>query len=160
MIRQRVLIASKHQRFRHEISRLVQVVDPSIEIVGEAATSFDVLVSVGELRPDLVLLDLGLRPGNGLDLVKHIHRLSPATAVVMISNEPDADYQEAAIQAGALDYVNVLDLTTMLPAALALVNGHINSPETTRTTTRPALLDVTPPQSSTPQKIAAEPHPP
>jgi hypothetical protein len=78
----------------------------------------------------------------------------------MISNEPDADYREAATTAGALDYVNVLDLTTMLPAALALVNGRINSPEKTHTLTRPALLEVPPPPSPAPPEIAAEPRPP
>jgi DNA-binding NarL/FixJ family response regulator len=144
VVKQRVLIASNHKRFRYELSRLVQVLDPGIEVVGEAATSFDALVCSGELRPDLVLLDLSLRPGNGLDLVTHIHRLSPVTAVVVISNQPDADYREAAIEAGALDYVNVLELTTMLPAALEAVNGRINSPEN-RQTTEPILLEVTPP---------------
>lgn len=160
MVNQRVLIASKHQRFRYEISRLVQVVDASIDIVGEAATSFDVLVNSCELLPDLVLLDLSLRPGNGLDLVKHIHRVSPLTAVVMISIEPDADYREAAIEAGALDYVNVLDLTTMLPAALELVNGRINSTEKAHTVTGPSLTEFTQPLTTTQHGPAAEPRPP
>ncbi len=159
VVKQRVLIASNHQRFRYELSRLVQVLDPGIDVVGEATTSFDVLVRSGELRPDLVLLDLSLRPGNGLDLVTHIHRLSPVTAVVVISNEPGADYREAAIEAGALDYVNVLELATVLPAALEVVSERINSPEKGQTSA-PVLLEVTPPLSPAPQGDAAEPRPP
>jgi YesN/AraC family two-component response regulator len=137
----------------------VQLLDSNIEVVGEAATSFDVLVCSGELRPDLVLLDLSLQPGYALDLVTHIQRLSPVTVVVVISNEPDADYRQAAIEAGALDYVNVLELTTMLPAVLELINERTNSHETKQTTTEPVLLeDTQPPLTQT--GMANEPRPP
>ena len=160
MVTQRMLIASKHKRFRQGLARLVQLLDPGIEAVGEAATSFDVLVCSGELRPDLVLLDLSLRPGNALDLVTHIHRLSPVTAVVVISNEPDADYRQAAVEAGALDYVNVLELSMKLPAVLEQISERIDSHEKRRTTTEPVLLEDTPPLPLTPPGNVDEPRPP
>lgn len=124
VVKHQLLIASSHKRLRYDLSRLVQLLDPSVTVVGEAATSFDVLVRSVELRPDLVMLDLSLRPGNALDLVTHIHRLSPVTAVVVISIQPDAGYRQAAIEAGALDYVDMLELTTMLPATLDRHAGH------------------------------------
>jgi two-component system response regulator NreC len=160
VVNQRVLIASNHKRFGSGLSRLVQLLDPRIEVVGEAATSFDVLVCSGELRPDLVLLDLSLRPGNALDLVTHIHRLSPITAVVVISNEPDADYRQAAIDAGALDYVNVLELPTMLPAALERVSGRASSREKKQPTPERVRLEDTSPLPVSPPGNANEPRPP
>lgn len=130
VVKQRIVIASNHKRFRLELSRLVQLLDPSVDVVGEGVTSFGTLVCSAELRPDLVLLDHSLRPGNALDLVAHIHRLSPDTQVMMISNEPDAGYRQAAIEVGALDYLDVLELTTTLPAALQLANRYAQSPGT------------------------------
>jgi DNA-binding NarL/FixJ family response regulator len=160
VVKQRTLIANNNKRFRHDLSCLVQLLDPRIEVVGEATTSFDVLVCTIELRPDVVLLDLGLRPGNGIELVTHIHRLSPLTAVVVIGNEPDSAYRQASIKAGAIDYVSVLELTTMLPAALELVNERANSHEKARTTTQAALIEDTQPLPPMQSGIADKPRPP
>jgi two-component system response regulator NreC len=160
VVKQRALIASNHKRFTRELSRLVQMLDPRNEVVGEAASSFDVLVCCGELRPDLVLLDLSLRPGNALDLVSHIQRMSPLSAVVVISNEPGSDYRDAAIEAGAIDYVNALELPTMLPAVLQRATGRTSLREA-----RQPALELVRPEEETPLPMtqpdnAHEPRPP
>lgn len=138
------LVASSHDKFRRDLTRCLQLLDPRIEVVGEASTAFDALVSSNELRPDLALLDLSLWPGNALDLVTHIRRFSPDTAVVVISTESAADYRQAAIDAGALDYVDVLELTTMLPATLERVDGFVRCREQWRSTLDEALADGPP----------------
>jgi len=144
-MRLRTLVASSHGDFRCNLARLVQLLDPCIEVVGEAATAGDVLAAVGDLRPDLTLLDLGLWPGNTLQLVPHIRRQSSTALVVVIGNQSDLDYREAALAAGALDYVDVLDLTTALPAALARVPQLIACRDRIRQTTSSVELDETRP---------------
>lgn len=135
------LVASSHKKFRRDLTRCLQLLDHRIEVIGEATTAFDALVSSIELRPDLALLDLSLWPGNALDLVTHIHRLSPDTAVVVISTELAADYRQAAIDAGALDYIDVLDLTAILPTVLERVDRFVSGREPGRTTSDRALVD-------------------
>lgn len=136
------LVASSHNKFRRDLTRFLQLLDSRIEVVGDATTAFDALVTSNELRPDLALLDLSLWPGNALDLVKHIQRLSPATAVVVISTEPSADYRQAAIDAGALDYVDVLELTTTLPAIVERVDRFVNCREQWPSRSDMAFADV------------------
>ena len=150
------LIASSHNNFRRDLTRCLQLLDPRIAVVGEATTAFDALVSSNELRPDLALLDLSLWPGNGLDLVTYIHRLSPDTAVVVVSTESVADYRQAAIDVGALDYVDVLELTIMLPAILERVERFVSSREQWRSTSDEALAG-SPPCHAVRSRLAATP---
>jgi len=114
----KTVVASKHERFKWDLARCVQLLDPCIEVVGAAATSAEVLASITQLGPDLVLLDLNLQPVNALQLIPYIRRRCSGTAVVVISNEPVTDYREAALRAGALGYVDVLELTATLPLIL------------------------------------------
>jgi DNA-binding NarL/FixJ family response regulator len=144
VVKVQTLVASSHNKFRRDLTRCLQLLDPRIEVVCEAATGFDALVSSNELRPELALLDLNLWPGKALDLVSHIHRLSPDTAVVVIGTESDADYRQAAIDAGALDYVDVLELTTMLPSTLEKVDRFIRRREQWRSTSDLAFVDGPP----------------
>lgn len=124
----RTLIASNDQTFRHLLAGYMQLLDPCIDLVGEATTTAETLLALGDQGQelDLVLLDLSLQPGNPLGLVARIRRMS-STAVVVIGPQPAAEYREAAIAVGALDYVDVFELSTALPAALGRAPG-LNGP--------------------------------
>ncbi|HWN63836.1 MAG TPA: GAF domain-containing protein, partial [Streptosporangiaceae bacterium] len=64
--RLRVLIAAARPLLRAGIARLLSATDPGLEVVGEAATADQVLAACVDLRPDVVLADLGLPPGRPL----------------------------------------------------------------------------------------------
>jgi signal transduction histidine kinase/DNA-binding NarL/FixJ family response regulator len=64
-LRLRVLIAAARPLLRAGIVRLLSWADPGIEVIGEAATAAEALQACRELRPDVVLADLGLPPGEG-----------------------------------------------------------------------------------------------
>ncbi|HEU4752150.1 MAG TPA: response regulator [Armatimonadota bacterium] len=117
----RALVVSQHRTFRRDLARYVESLQPEVAVVGEVVGAYQALDRVEVLQPELVLLDLALRPGSALELAGRIHCQSPATAVVVVGNEPAADYRDAALEAGALDYVDVLELASQLPAALRLV---------------------------------------
>jgi CheY-like chemotaxis protein len=61
--------------------------------------------NVGQLNPQLVLLDIELPDGNGLDLMDDLWRVSPRPAVVVMTGH-GADYAEQAIESGADDFLN------------------------------------------------------
>lgn len=117
MTKLRTLIASNDRTFRYLLAGYMQLLDPCIDLVGEATTTAETLGALRDQEFDLVLLDLSLQPGNPLGLVARIRRLS-STAVVVIGPQPAAEYREAAIAVGALDYVDVFELSTALPVAL------------------------------------------
>lgn len=113
----RTLIASDDRTFRDLLAGYVRLLDPCIDLVGEATTTAEALLAIRDQQLDLILLDLSLQPGNALGLVARMWCLSSA-AIVLIGYQPEAGYRDAAIAAGALDYVNVFELSTALPAAL------------------------------------------
>lgn len=114
------IVVSHHQKFRRDLAQLVELVDPCIEVISEVSSAQETLSQIEALRPELVLLELGLCRVNTLELIGHIHAAWPSTAIVVVGNELASDYRQLALAAGALEYVDVLDIATQLPAALKL----------------------------------------
>jgi chemotaxis response regulator CheB len=114
------IVVSRHQRFRQDLAQLVELVDPCIEVISEVSSAHETLLQIESLRPEVVLLDLGLCRVNTLELVGRIHAEWPSTAVVVVGNELANEYRQLALAAGALEYVDVLEIATQLPAALQL----------------------------------------
>lgn len=117
------LVVSHHEEFRRDLAQLVELIDPWIEVVSEVSVAGDAIRQVEALRPELVLLDLSLAPGRALQLTERIRCQWPETAVIVIGNEPSNDYRWRSIQAGAIEYVDVLDVSSRLPAALSLLRS-------------------------------------
>ncbi|MES2553378.1 MAG: two-component system response regulator KdpE [Pseudomonadota bacterium] len=88
-----------------EISRFVRVAleDEGCQ-VSEAATSAQGLVAAGNRKPDLVLLDLGLPDGDGIDVVKSLRTWS-TVPILILSARSDEQDKIAALDAGADDYL-------------------------------------------------------
>lgn len=144
------LIVSGDRTFRSVLAGHVRLLAPWVGLIGEATTVEDALLVTRDRQPDLVLLDLSLWPGNPLRLVAHIRRQSPA-AVVAIGNQPAAEYRDAAIAAGALDYVDVLELGATLPAVLERVPELIDCYKPTQPAETPAVV----PQRLGPRTVRA-----
>lgn len=137
------IVVSHHQRFRQDLAQLVELVDPCIEVIGEVSCARETLSQIEALRPDLVLLELGLCRVDTLELVECIHAQWPATAIVVVGNELAIDYRHLALAAGAIDYVDVLEIATQLPAALQLAEHPAGCGAVERANT-PAQLDDAP----------------
>jgi DNA-binding NarL/FixJ family response regulator len=58
-----------------------------------------------ELKPDLILLDIGLPKLNGIEAARQIRKLSPQSKIIVVSQESSADMVQAALNSGALGYV-------------------------------------------------------
>ncbi len=122
----KALVVSHHKRFRRDLSQLVELVDCCVDVVGEGATAKETLGQIDLDTPDLVLVDLALRNVSGLELTERIHARWPNIAVVVIGNEPSNDYRAVALEVGAVEYVDVLEISTQLPEALQRIHrdGH------------------------------------
>ena len=110
-----------HVTYRRYLSWYLTLLDASYRVVGEAGSCMDALTAVVSLTPDIVFIDIDLPDGNGLSATRQIRLTSPCTAVIVLGNYAAADYRQAAFDAGAVAYIDKLEVVEALPAALAAV---------------------------------------
>lgn len=72
-------------------------------VVGEAACQEEAISGIVGTRPDLAIIDLRLRRGTGLNVLKHLKQQVPDTATIVLTNQSKEDYQMVCVKAGA-DY--------------------------------------------------------
>ena len=100
----RLLLVDDHAVVRTGLRMLLEG-EADMEIVGEAGTGAEALTAVEELRPDVVLMDIGLPDQSGIDATRAIKRLIPTTSVVALTIHEDEEYFFRMLEAGATGYV-------------------------------------------------------
>jgi DNA-binding NarL/FixJ family response regulator len=103
-----VPVVDDDSRFRDLASRMLTAHD--MNVVGQAATMQETLEVVAAMRPDAVLLDVGLPDGDGVALARQLAALEWRPRVVLTSSDRDATTHEAALEAGAVGFVAKDDL--------------------------------------------------
>jgi DNA-binding NarL/FixJ family response regulator len=99
-----VLIVDDHEVVRLGLNTLLSQ-QPDIEVVGEAATASEAATQVGVLAPDVVLLDVRLPGGSGVEACHEIKSSHPGTRIVMLTSYTGDEVLFDAISAGADGYV-------------------------------------------------------
>ena len=100
----RVLIVDDHPVVREGLRSLLDG-DPDIEVVGEAGSTGDARTGVRRLSPNVVVLDIKLGDGDGIDVCREIKNDFPATGVIMLSAFWDDSSVRRALDAGADGYL-------------------------------------------------------
>ncbi len=103
-VRIRVLVADDHAIVREGVHQLLSQ-QPDIEVVGEASDGAQVLDLARKLRPDLVLMDIGMPGMNGLEATRALKAEQPQTNVLVLTMQEGEDYFFRLLQAGASGYV-------------------------------------------------------
>ncbi len=117
----KVLIADDHTLVRDGIRALLALA-ADIEVVGEAATGKEALEQVGELGPDVVLMDLMMPAMSGLDATRRIRREFPQTKVLALTQYDDSDYVIPVIEAGARGFITKMAAFSELASAIQAVS--------------------------------------
>jgi len=102
--RLRVLVVEDHQRFRRVICELLQQ-RTDLQIVGEAADGLDAICQAEALRPDVVMLDIGLPLLSGIEVAGRIRAKVPDAKLMFVTNEPSLEVVEQAFRRGVHGYV-------------------------------------------------------
>jgi two-component system response regulator NreC len=100
----RILIVDDHQLVRSGIRRLLEAVE-DFEVEDEAGTAYDAVRLARLHKPDVILLDVVMPGGNGIDAIPEILEASPKTNVLALSMQDDPSYVRHAFAAGAKGYV-------------------------------------------------------
>jgi DNA-binding NarL/FixJ family response regulator len=98
----KLVIADDSSVVRERLTAMLSNVE-EIEFIGQAQDVGDAIGSVEELKPDAVILDIQMPGGTGIDVLKHIKKVQPATVVIVLTNYPFSQYREECIAEGA-DY--------------------------------------------------------
>jgi two-component system response regulator NreC len=100
----RLLLVDDHAVVRSGLRMLLEN-EPDVEIVGEAGTAREALDSLDRLRPDVILMDIGLPDLSGIDAAREVKSRRPETAVVALTIHEDEEYFFKMLDAGASGYV-------------------------------------------------------
>ncbi|TFF20677.1 response regulator transcription factor [Jiella endophytica] len=100
----KLLIVDDHKVVRDGIRRLVETI-PVTEI-GEAESPSDALREFRNMRPDVTILDINLKNGSGLDVLRRLRADDPKARIVVFSMYSDVVYAVSARRDGALGYVS------------------------------------------------------
>ena len=120
----KILIVDDHPVFRRGVSALIDS-EPNLTVCGEADNGKEALDLIDAKQPDVVIVDLVLEVGDGLELVKAIKARHPHIHSLVLSMHGEAVYAERSLRAGANGYVSKVQADeTVLVALRCILAGE------------------------------------
>lgn len=118
----RLLLVDDHPLVRDGLRARLEAV-PGFEVVGEAGNAAEAEARMAELAPELVLMDVGMKDVNGIELTTRLLAGAPGLHVLMLSMYDNPEYVQRALQAGARGYVLKDSPASEIIAAIEAVAG-------------------------------------
>jgi len=120
-----VFIVDDHALIRHGLSQLVSD-EPDMEVCGAAEDADEAMAKLAESQPDVLVVDISLQRGNGLDLIKRVKSHHPHVKILVSSMHDESLFAERALHAGALGYVNKREATEkVIDAIRQVLQGEV-----------------------------------
>lgn len=137
----KVLIADDHAILRDGLRSLLAAIG-DVSVVADTGAAVKVLPLVKKFRPDVVLMDISMPGGNGIELTRKISRKFANVAVIMLSMHTDQDHVLRSLRAGAKGYVSKESAMDELSQALEAVGrgGMFLSPAVSNNALLSALV--------------------
>ena len=104
MARQRILLVDDHEVVRLGLRTLLEK-NPNFEVVAEAATAREAVEKTKTHKPDVIVMDIRLKGGSGIEATQEITEKYPDTREIMLTSDAEDDMLFSAIRAGAAGYV-------------------------------------------------------
>jgi two-component system, NarL family, nitrate/nitrite response regulator NarL len=102
--RVRIVLADDHQMFRDALRRLLDA-EPDLVVVGEAGNGEEAVALTLQYEPDILLLDVAMPHGNGLEVLQQIAAASKTTRIIMVTGAVEESELRQALRLGARGFV-------------------------------------------------------
>jgi DNA-binding NarL/FixJ family response regulator len=121
----RILVVDDHPLVRQGLVGLLSA-EPGFEICGEASGAVEARQFVAQVRPDVAIIDLTLKDGNGIELIKEFHAQWSNMKLVVLSMHDESLFAERALRAGAVGYVSKHEASrTIIQAIRVVLEGKL-----------------------------------
>ena len=118
----RVLIVDDHPAVREALTIRIEA-QPDLEVCGEAADANEAVRLAAATDPDVAVIDIALKAGNGIDLIKRLKARNDKFRAIVWSMYSEELYAERALRAGAMGYINKEQATGKIIDAIRQVLG-------------------------------------
>jgi DNA-binding NarL/FixJ family response regulator len=119
----RILLVDDFLVFRQLISSTLGK-RGDLQVIGEASDGLEAVQKTLELKPDLILMDIGLPSLNGIEAARQIRKLVPEAKIIFLSQESSAAVVQEALSFGAQGYVVKINAgSELVPAIDAVLSG-------------------------------------
>ena len=120
----RILVVDDFEPFRRSVCTTLRA-RPRWEVIAEASDGLEAVQKIEELKPDLILLDIGLPSLNGIEVAERISTLVPDAKIIFVTQNSTAEVVAAALSNGAKAYVLKVNANReLLPAMEAVLEGQ------------------------------------
>ena len=143
----RILVVEDHPIVRSALVGMINE-QPDMQVCGEASEANEALKAIDNTHPDLVTIDLALKGGSGLELVKQIRARSAQVRVLVASMYDESLFAERLLRAGANGYIHKDESTQVILAAIrhVLAGGtYLSDPIASRLLNSLVQSDAQPP---------------
>ena len=146
----KILLVDDHPLVREWLANLINQQN-DMQICGEAANASAALELTGTAKPDIVIVDISLEGGSGIELIKNIKALYPGLMMIVLSMHDETLYAERALRAGARGYIMKREATKkILQAIHSVLEGKLYISERMNAVMAEKFVDRKPSATSSP----------
>lgn len=99
-----ILIVDDHKLIRESWSLILNT-DPRFEVIGEISSGEEAIAFVGNIKPDIILMDVNMKPMSGFDATKNIRKIAPFSKIIGVSIHNMPAYAKKMLSLGAMGYI-------------------------------------------------------
>ena len=123
--KKRLFLVDDHPIVRQGLAQLIDN-EPDLQVCGQGEDVYQSLRTIRQVKPDLCLVDVSLKDGDGLELLKELTAMDPDQKVLILSMHDEGLYAERALRAGARGYIMKQEAPpTLLSAIRKVLRGEV-----------------------------------
>jgi DNA-binding NarL/FixJ family response regulator len=116
----KIFLVDDHPLVREWLTHLIHQ-QPDLMVCGEAESAPQAFDAILKMRPDIAIVDISLKSGSGIELLKNIRAAAPEVAMIVLSMHDESLYAERALRAGARGYIMKRETAKRVIAAIRQV---------------------------------------
>jgi len=134
----KIFIADDSQIVRDRLSSMLMDME-NVEVIGQAKDVINAILGIKKLNPDVVILDIRMGWGSGIEVLQHIKEESPSPLVIIFTNYPYPQYKKKCIELGADYFFDKSTEFEKVPELLRQLQSRLSSAKTKRSSPKNSL---------------------